>query len=81
VLLDHIKDGSFSYRGVDALGQAVPWAAAWADGRLLPQLVRIDLQLHGNYDWPQLQVPLRVNPLSSGVPSGLQPLNPGGSAR
>jgi general secretion pathway protein J len=65
VLLDHIKDGGFSYRGVDGQGNAVPWAAAWADGRLLPQLVRIELQSSGNVDWPQLDVPLRVNPIQS----------------
>lgn len=63
VLLDHIRDGSFSYRGVADQGTAVPWAAAWADGRRLPQLVRIKLQSQGNVDWPQLDVPLRVNPL------------------
>ncbi|HWX65965.1 MAG TPA: prepilin-type N-terminal cleavage/methylation domain-containing protein [Rhodanobacter sp.] len=62
VLLDHIKNGSFSYSGVDKQGGAAPWSAAWADGRLLPQLVRIQLQLQGNVGWPQLEVPLRVNP-------------------
>lgn len=67
VLLDHIKDGSFSYRGVDGRGAAVPWAKAWADGRVLPQLVRITLQSQGNVDWPSLDVPLRVNPVQPGV--------------
>ncbi len=62
VLLDHLKAGSFSYRGVDAQGAAVPWSETWADGRLLPQLVSIKLQALGNVDWPQLDVPLRVNP-------------------
>jgi general secretion pathway protein J len=62
VLLDHISDGSFSYRGVDGQGAVLPWAAAWADGRRLPQLVRITLKSQGNVNWPQLDVPLRVNP-------------------
>lgn len=75
VLLDHLRAGSFSYRGVDAQGRAVPWVAVWPDGRLLPQLVSIKLQPRGNYGWPQLLVPLRVNPAVSGVPSGLQPLS------
>jgi general secretion pathway protein J len=75
VLLDHIKSGGFSYRGVDAQGQTVPWSAGWADGRLLPLLVRVQLQPQGNYAWPLLEVPLRVNPLASGTASGLQPLN------
>ena len=74
VLLDHIRSGSFSYRGVDVLGHPVPWAPVWPDGRLLPLLVRIDLQPRGTQDWPLLEVPLRVNPAASGVQSGLQPL-------
>jgi general secretion pathway protein J len=67
VLLDHIKSGSFSYRGVDHQGTAMPWAAAWADGRVLPQLVRVELQLLGSVDWPQLDVPLRVDPARTGL--------------
>lgn len=82
VLLDHIKAGSFNYRGIDTEGRAVAWAAAWPDGRLLPQLARIQLQLEGRYDWPQLDVPLRTNPATgvgqTGVPK--MPLN-GGSSR
>lgn len=77
MLLDHLRAGNFSYRGVDAQGRPVPWTAVWPDGRLLPQLVRITLQPSGNYDWPQLLVPLRVDPPVSGVPSGLLPLNGG----
>ncbi len=65
VLLDRIEDGSFSYRGVDEKGNAVPWGAGWADGRLLPQLVRISLQSQRGADWPQMDVPLRVNPVQS----------------
>lgn len=62
VLFDHIKGGSFSYRGVDSQGDAVPWSPTWADGRILPLLVRIELQSKGNDSWPRLEVPLRVNP-------------------
>ena len=78
VLLDHIKAGSFTYRGVDRQGAALPWSPAWADGRLLPQLVRVELQVLGTVDWPQLNVPLRVNPAQAGLPQ----LGPrGGSLR
>jgi general secretion pathway protein J len=52
----------------------VPWSAIWPDGRLLPLLVRVELQPAGNYDWPMLEVPLRVNPAASGAQTGLQPL-------
>ncbi|MGH8159470.1 MAG: prepilin-type N-terminal cleavage/methylation domain-containing protein [Rhodanobacter sp.] len=71
VLLDHIKDGSFGYRGVDGQGQPVPWSGTWADGRMLPQLVRIQLRPEGGQGWPQLDVPLRANPLNSNGPAGL----------
>jgi prepilin-type N-terminal cleavage/methylation domain len=67
VLLDHIRNGSFNYRGIDARGAAVPWAPVWADGRLLPQLVSIKLQSQDSVDWPQLEVPLRVNPIQTGL--------------
>jgi general secretion pathway protein J len=78
VLLDHIKAGGFTYRGVDRQGAALPWSPAWADGRLLPQLVRVELQVLGTVDWPQLDVPLRVNPAQAGLPQ----LGPrGGSLR
>ena len=62
VLFDHIKQGSFSYRGVNSQGEVVPWSPAWADGRLLPLLVRIEVQPQGRGNWPRLDVPLRVNP-------------------
>ncbi|WP_426687410.1 prepilin-type N-terminal cleavage/methylation domain-containing protein [Rhodanobacter ginsengiterrae] len=67
VLLDHIKSGSFSYRGVDQKGAALAWSPAWADGRLLPQLVRVQLQVNGTVAWPQLDVPLRVEASSGGL--------------
>jgi general secretion pathway protein J len=45
----------------------VPWAPTWADGRLLPQLVSITLRSRDGADWPQLDVPLRVNPAQTGL--------------
>lgn len=65
VLFNHIRQGSFSYRGVDPQGRAVAWSPQWADGRVLPLLVRIDLQPQGRGSWPRLDVPLRVNPAQS----------------
>lgn len=75
VLLDHIRSGSFSYRGVDTQGHPVGWTGHWPDGRVLPLLVRIDLAPQGNYEWPEVDVPLRVNPVASGVQNGLQPVS------
>ncbi len=73
MLLDHIRSGRFSYRGVDVLGRPIPWTPTWPDGRLLPLLVRIELQPQGNDAWPLMEIPLRVNPLISGMPAGLPP--------
>ncbi len=78
VLFDHIAQGSFSYRGTNAQGQAVPWSPAWVDGRVLPLLVRIELQPQSVDSWPRLDVPLRVNPaqaagvLQMGLPRRVQ---------
>jgi len=71
VLLDHIKSGGFSYRGINAEGTAEPWSDAWGDGRRLPQLVRIKLQIAGLRGWPQLEVPLRISPPQSGQRIGI----------
>jgi len=68
VLFDHIKAGSFAYRGVDRLGSALPWSPDWADGRLLPQLVRVELQAPGPLGWPTLDVPLRSSPMQPELP-------------
>ena len=73
VLLDHIKDGGFSYRGRDAQNRELPWGADWADGSRLPQLVRIRLQPRGGQGWPELDVPLRVDPSAAVGRVGLLP--------
>jgi general secretion pathway protein J len=73
VLFDHITQGSFSYRGVDSRGAAGPWSPAWADGRIQPQLVRVQLQPQGRDRWPLFEVPLRVRPPQTlGQQGGLQ---------
>ena len=61
MLLDHLKGGSFGYRGRDAQNRQLPWSGNWTDGSRLPQLVRIRLQPQGGYGWPELDVPLRVD--------------------
>lgn len=66
VLLDRIKSGRFQYRGVDARGQPQDWQDSWPDGRLLPQLVRVELAPEGTTPWPTMTVPLRIDP-SSGL--------------
>ncbi len=74
VLLDHIKQGGFRYRGRDASGADVAWGDDWPDGSRLPQLVSVRLVLQGAHDWPDLDVPLRVDAGAVvgrvGLPSG-----------
>lgn len=81
VLLDHIKSGQFEYRGRDAQNQAVSWADDWADGSVLPQLVRIRITPELGQAWPDLEVPLRVDASAVVGRRGMLPGNvtlPGG---
>ena len=72
VLLDDVRQGSFSFRGRDPQGRVGDWGTTWPDGRLLPSLVRIDLRLAGTDYWPALQAPLRVDPAANqGMPNPL----------
>jgi general secretion pathway protein J len=69
VLFDHIREGSFQYRGVDPDGAALPWAGGWTGDRSLPQRVRIELQPQGRVGWPRLDIPLRIEPVrADGLP-------------
>ena len=81
ILLDHIRHGSFSYRGVNVSGKPVSWSGDWTDGRLLPLLVRIAIQPAGRYPWPLLEVPLRTNPLAAGPRAGLPSMRLPGEPR
>jgi len=69
VLLDGVRGGRFSYRGLDARGRATPWLSRWPDGRVLPRLVRVQLQLDGAASWPTLVVPLRVQAAAGAHPA------------
>ncbi|MET0332361.1 MAG: prepilin-type N-terminal cleavage/methylation domain-containing protein [Dyella sp.] len=62
ILLDGIRSGAISYRGLDEHGRPADWQSEWPDGRQLPLLVRIELQLDGRDAWPVLEVPLKVDP-------------------
>jgi general secretion pathway protein J len=73
-LVDHVRAGRFSYRGVDARGRATPWLATWTDGRTLPRLVRVELQLDGPVSWPTLVVPLRADAGDAGSGASALPM-------
>lgn len=61
VLVDRVRDGSFSYRAPDGADRPGDWRGTWDDTRALPRIVRIALQLDGTTTWPQLDAPLRVD--------------------
>ncbi|PMQ04896.1 Type II secretion system protein J [Dyella sp. AD56] len=61
VLVDHVRDGTFSYRSPDTADRAGDWRNAWDDVRAMPRIVRIVLQLDGTSTWPELDAPLRVD--------------------
>ncbi|WP_266156358.1 prepilin-type N-terminal cleavage/methylation domain-containing protein [Dyella silvatica] len=70
-LLDDVRGGSFVYRNSDTDEQLGSWHGDWPDGRMLPSAVRVDLKLDGNYGWPRLDAPLRVDPTASGGQANL----------
>lgn len=61
VLVDHIREGKFSYRAPDTQERAGQWGDQWDDTRAMPRIVRIALQLDGTTTWPLLDAPLRVD--------------------
>jgi general secretion pathway protein J len=61
VLVDHVRDGTFSYRAPDTQDHAGIWQNQWDDSRAMPRIVRIALQLDGTTTWPELDAPLRVD--------------------
>ncbi|WP_425454632.1 prepilin-type N-terminal cleavage/methylation domain-containing protein [Fulvimonas soli] len=71
VLLDDVREGAFSYRGIDAQGRPGDWQGSWPDGRLLPSLVRIELTPPAPERWPRLDAPLRVDVSASLTRPGL----------
>ena len=63
VLLDHIQDGSFSYRGLTPQGELMNWGDNWKDPSTTPLLVALDLRLAGGsrIEWPHMTVPLMMD--------------------
>ncbi|QNJ99755.1 prepilin-type N-terminal cleavage/methylation domain-containing protein [Dyella telluris] len=61
VLVDRVRQGSFSYRAPDSADRPGDWRSGWDDTRSMPRIVRIALQLDGTTTWPQLDAPLRVD--------------------
>jgi len=83
VLVDHIREGSFSYRALDEQGQLAPWSTSWDEPSLTPLLIQIDLAMQNGtqVNWPLLSVPLMLDSgAARGVPNSLPRLLPGAAA-
>jgi general secretion pathway protein J len=62
VLLDHITEAKFSYRGLDQQGQLMNWADAWPDQSATPLIVGIDLSFaSGQVGWPSMAIALQMD--------------------
>ncbi len=63
VLLEHIRDGKFSYRGLNKNGDLMRWSDGWSDSSSTPLLVGIDLNLgdNGQINWPTMAIPLMMD--------------------
>jgi general secretion pathway protein J len=63
VLLDHVREGKFSYRGLDQQGQLMEWTSSWPDTSVTPLMVGIDLTLAsgGQIQWPSMAIPLMMD--------------------
>jgi len=72
VLLDHISEAKFSYRGLDQRGQLTSWAGAWPDKSATPLLVGIDLTLaQGQIGWPPMAIALQMDATAQRLVPGL----------
>lgn len=73
VLLDHIRDGKFAFRGLDKQNNLMNWSNSWEDSSTTPLLVSIDLSLAsgGQIDWPALTVPLMMDSTAKNTLGGV----------
>ena len=64
VLLENIQQARFEYRGLDDTGKLADWDSDWEKPGQSPLLVRIVLEFEreANMVWPELVVPLMIDP-------------------
>ncbi|RDS83208.1 prepilin-type N-terminal cleavage/methylation domain-containing protein [Dyella psychrodurans] len=71
VLVDGIKGGGFSYRGVNQQGQPMDWQSDWKYTGTMPNVVSIHLSLDNGREWPLMSASLLVNPAATQGPGNL----------
>ena len=69
VLLERIASGTFEYRALDDQGKLGDWTDTWDRKSALPLLVRLKIEFtpEANMTWPELVVPLMLNPQGSAI--------------
>lgn len=71
VLLDHISDARFSYRGIDQQGALMNWTDTWPDQTSTPLMVGIDITLaSGQFGWPAMAIALQMDSTAQRNPMG-----------
>jgi general secretion pathway protein J len=70
VLLEHIRQASFEFRALDDRGELGNWQDQWDETAQLPLLVRIEIEFErdANMNWPELVIPVMLDPTSASSP-------------
>ncbi len=72
VLLDHIVEAKFSYRGLDPQAQLMNWADTWPDQSSTPLMVGIDVSFApGQVGWPSMAIALEMDSTAQRPMAGL----------
>ena len=59
-LVDHIESATFSYFGSKALNRPGQWHSQWIKEATLPELIRLDLLLQPDRQWPPIFIKPRM---------------------
>ena len=67
VLIEGIRNATFEYRGLGDTGQVTGWESDWDRYGSAPMIVRIKLEFERDEHqvWPELVVPLMLDPLAA----------------
>jgi len=63
ILLEHIRNGAFSFVGLDDEGEVTDWLNRWDEPGKAPLLVRLDIEADDQSPvrWPEFQVALKLD--------------------
>lgn len=81
ILVEHIRDARFEYRGLDETGKLGDWEEEWDEPGAQPVLVRLRFRMDeaSGYIWPDIVVPVLANSANAGFFDPFYgSMNPGG---